>query len=149
MNNVSVGGSQGNILIKPSAGVVVSAFLNNVRLRGGTFGLRADNTGGSGAISVQFQSGWSNTHRSGIVALGTSSAAVSIVFDRSTAEGNPFGAVAAGAQASMIVTDSTIVYNVIGLDQEAGASLADYANNAINFNSAADTNGSITTLSKK
>jgi hypothetical protein len=152
IDDASIGGSgsQGNILIKPFAGVAVTGFMNHARLSRGTFGLRADDTGGSGAITVVFQNGWSNLHtKSGFVALGTSGGSVSVVVNHSTAQSNTYGAVAAGSQASMIVSDSTITFNSVGLDQELGALLADYANNAINFNSVADTSGTITTLSKK
>jgi hypothetical protein len=148
MTNASIGGGQGNILIKPSNSVAVTAFLTGVKLRGGTFGLRADDTGGSGTIRVDFQNGSSNAHRSGLVALGSGAGAVGFVIDHCTIMDNIFGAVAAGAQANMVVTDSTLVYNTVGMDQEASAVLADYANNVIHLNGT-DISGTVTTLAKQ
>jgi hypothetical protein len=129
--------------------VAVAAFLNKAHLQGNAFGLRADNTGGSGAITVQFQKGWANLSRTGIVAVGTGAALVSMVVEHSTAEDNTFGIVSAGAQAEVIVSDSTIDFNSIGMDQEAGAVLADFGNNVVNFNTSANISGTVSTIAKK
>jgi hypothetical protein len=149
MNNANVGGSNGNIVIKPSGGVAVNGFINNVRLRGGLFGLKLDDTGGGGISRVLFQNGWANSHTKwGFMVFGFG-AGNRLTVDHSAAEeNNGYGAVATGSTASMIVTDSTLVYNGIGLAQDAGSFVGDYANNAINFNTTA-TAGTITTLSKQ
>jgi hypothetical protein len=59
------------------------------------------------------------------------------------------GIVAAGAQAAVIVNDSTVVFNAIGLDQEAGSTMADFGNNVVNFNTSANISGTVTTIAKK
>lgn len=66
------------------------------------------------------------------------------MIDRSTAQGNgAYGAVATGAQAFMIVSNSVLVHNGTGLAQLSGATVASTGNNTINFNTP-NTSGTIT-----
>jgi hypothetical protein len=151
INGVSISGRNGDVLIKPSGGVAVDAFLNTLRLSGslttGTFGLRVDNTGGSGAITVDVKDGWSNTHvNNGYLVVGIGAAAVKLVVDHSTADDNgAFGAVATGANATLTVTNSTLINNGTGLGQLSGATVNTLQNNVINLNTT-PTSGTITSI---
>ncbi|MGZ9256249.1 MAG: hypothetical protein ACXW50_17645, partial [Candidatus Binatia bacterium] len=97
--------SPGNVLIKPSNGVAVAALFDNVLMVEGTYGIKADNSGGSGRIRVDVRNSVAKGNvNNGFLAVGTGANPVHFMIDRSTADNNgAFGAVATGAQAFMIV----------------------------------------------
>jgi hypothetical protein len=150
MNGVSVSGnSAGNIFIKPSGSVGVTAFLNNVRINGGAFGLRADASATSGTVRVVFQNGWANNAtNSAFNSVGTAAGFARVTVSNSTANNNGTGANANGANAFLEVTASTITHNNIGLNQAGGSELGTFGDNVIQRNTAA-TAGTITTLAKQ
>jgi len=150
MNNVSVGGnSGGNILIQPSGSVGVEAFLNNVRIRGGAFGLKADATATSGTIRVVFQDGWANNASgSGFNALATGTGFANVLVRNSVANNNGDGARANGANARMLVTNSALTHNNNGLNQLAGSEVDTFGDNEIRMNTN-NTLGTITSLAKQ
>jgi hypothetical protein len=151
VNGSSISGRNGDVLIKPTSGVAVDAFLNNLRMSGsvtsGAFGIRVDNSGGSGAITVDFQNGWANTHvNNGFLAVGTGAAPVKLVVDHSTADSNgAFGSVATGANATLTVTASALINNGTGLGQLGSATVNTLQNNVINLNTT-PTSGTITSI---
>jgi hypothetical protein len=71
------------------------------------------------------------------------------MIDHSTPENDgTYGAVATGAPAFMIVTNSTQMGNGTGLAQQSGASVASTGTNTINFNTT-NTSGTITPIAPK
>jgi len=150
MSSVSASGSNGAILIKPSGGVAVDAILDNVRTNNSLFGVRVDNTGGSGNMKINIDGSRAfHSTNNGYLVVGSGANPVQVVIDHSTADASgAFGAVATGANASLLVTSSTLTNNTTGLGQLTGASVNTYQDNAISFNGT-DTSGTITNLTKK
>jgi hypothetical protein len=140
----------GNVLIKPTSSVAVAALFDNVLMVEGTYGIKADNSGGSGRIRVDVRNSVAKGNvNNGFLAVGTGANPVHFMIDRSTADNNgAFGAVATGAQAFMIVGSSTLMGNGTGLAQQSGSTVASYGNNGINFNTT-NTSGTITPIALK
>jgi len=137
VRNTTIGGNPaGNVLIKPSAGVAVAALIENTLMAEGLYGIRADNTDGSGMIRVDVRNSVAKGNsNNGFLAVGTGASPIHFMIDHSTAENNGVnGAIATGAQAFMIVGGSTLMGNGTGLAQSSGATVASYGNNGINFN---------------
>ena len=139
----------GNILIQPSAGVAVAALFENTLMAEGLYGIRADNSAGSGMIRVDVRNSVAKGNiNNGFLAVGTGASPI-LMIDHSTAENNGvYGAIATGAQAFMIVGGSTLMGNGTGLAQSSGATVASYGNNGINFNTT-NTSGTITPIPQK
>ena len=140
----------GNVLIKPSAGVAVAVLIENTLMAEGPYGIRADNTAGSGMIrvDVKYSTAKGNSNN-GFLAVGTGASPIHFMIDHSTAENNVVnGAIATGAQAFMIVGGSALMGNGTGLAQSSGATVASYGNSGINFNTS-NTSGTITPIALK
>jgi hypothetical protein len=144
-NSTIIVNSGGNVLIKPSAGVAVAALIENTLMAEGPYGIRADDSGGSGMIRVDVRNSVAKGNsNNGFLAVGTGASPIHFMIDRSTAENNGvYGAVATGAQAFMIVGGSTLMGNGTGLAQLSGATVASYGDNRVNFNTT-PTSGTIT-----
>ena len=144
------GNGLGNVIIKPTNGVSVAALFDGVLMQEGLYGIRADDSAGSGLIRVDVRNSIAkgNTNN-GFLAVGTGTAAVHFMLDRSTAENNAtYGAVATGSNAFMIVTNSTLMGNGTGLAQLSSATVASLGNNTINFNTT-NISGTITAITGK
>ena len=142
--------SSGNVLIRPSNGVAVAALIENTLMAKGLYGIKADDSAGSGMIrvDVKYSTAKGNTNN-GFLAVGTGAGPVHFMIDHSTAENNGvYGAVATGANAFMIVTNSTLMGNGTGLAQLSGATVASTGTNTINFNTT-NTSGAITPITPK
>lgn len=150
-NSTIHGNSAGNVLIRPTSAVAVNAVFDHAALGGGTYGIRADNSGGSGFLHLDVTDSVATSHsNNGFLAVGTGANPVHFMIDRSTAQGNGvYGAVATGAQAFMIVSNSILASNGTGLSQQSGATVATYTNNGINFNLTNNTEGTITPIAPK
>jgi hypothetical protein len=149
-NSTITANPAGNILIQPSNGVAVAALFDNVLMAEGPYGIRADNTAGSGMIrvDVKYSTAKGNTNN-GFLAAGTGASPIHFMIDHSTAENNGVnGAIATGAQAFMIVTNSTLMGNGTGLAQQSAATVASTGTNTINFNTT-NTSGTITPIAPK
>jgi hypothetical protein len=149
-NSVISANPAGNVLIKPSNGVAVAALFENTLMAEGLYGIRADNTAGSGLIGVDVKySTAKGNSNNGFLAVGTGASPIHFMIDHSTAENNGVnGAIATGAQAFMIVTNSTLMRNGTGLSQQSGATVASTGTNTINFNTT-NTSGTITPIAPK
>ena len=149
-NSTITANPAGNVLIKPSAGVAVAVLIENTLMAEGLYGIRADNTAGSGMIrvDVRYSTAKGNSNN-GFLAVGTGGSPIHFMIDHSTAENNGvYGAIATGAQAFMIVTNSTLMGNGTGLAQQSGATVASTGTNTINFNTT-NTSGTITPIAPK
>ena len=135
-NSTIIGNPGGNVLIKPSTGVAVAALVENTLMAEGLYGIRADNSAGSGMIRVDVKNSTAKGNsNNGFLAVGTGANPIHFMIDHSTAENNGvYGAVATGAQAFMIVGGSTLMGNGTGLAQLSGATVASYGDNRVNFN---------------
>jgi len=116
----------------------------------GPYGIKADNSDGSGLIRVDVRNSVSKGNaNNGYLAVGTGANPIHFMIDHSTADNNGvYGAVATGAQAFMIVGSSTLMGNGTGLAQLSGATVASYGNNGVNFNTT-NTSGTITPITLK
>jgi hypothetical protein len=144
----------GNILIKPSNNLTVAATLNRVTVRNSTFGVRADGTNQTaGQIDVEvIESIASSNGTNGYIAVSNAGQTpVHFKVTRSIAHNNAsFGAVASGAQAFMIVSESSLARNGTGLSQQSSSTVATYTNNDINFNNGgSNIGGTITPITRK
>ena len=116
----------------------------------GPYGIRADDTAGSGMIRVDVRNSVAKGNSSnGFLAVGSGAGPIHFMIDHSTAENNGVnGAIATGAQAFMIVTNSTLMGNGTGLAQQSAATVASTGTNTINFNTT-NTSGTITPIALK
>jgi hypothetical protein len=149
-HSVIRGNGLGNVLIKPTNDVAIAAQFDDVLMAEGIYGIRADNTAGSGMIrvDVKYSTAKGNSNN-GYLAVATGASPIHFMIDHSTAENNGvYGAIATGAQAFMIVTNSTLMGNGTGLAQQSGATVASTGNNTINFNTT-NTSGTITPIALK
>ena len=124
-HSVIRGNGLGNVLIKPTNGIAVAALLEDALMAEGIYGIRADNSDGSGTIRVDIKnSAAKGNSNNGFLAVGSGVNPIHFMIDRSIAENNGvYGAVATGAQAFTIVTNSTLMGNGTGLAQLSGATV--------------------------
>ena len=151
VHNCAIDGNNiGNVLIAPRSSVAVNAVFDQVTMSGSVFGLKADNTSGSGKIRVDARDSVANDNATnGFISVGTGATPIHFFIERSTATGNgAFGAVAVGAQSFMIVGNSSLIGNATGLAQQTGSTVATFGNNGINFNTT-NTSGTITPIAQK
>jgi hypothetical protein len=142
----------GNILIRPTGNAAAAAQFDRVRASGGLFGIKADGSGQtSGIIDVDVRDSIaSHNGNNGFIAASVpGQAEIRFKITRSSAFNNAaYGAVASGAQAFMIVSDSSLTANGTGLAQLSGATVATYGNNDINFNTT-NVTGAITPIQRQ
>jgi len=140
--------TNGNVLIKPSNSVLASVNFKRVTIRNSVYGIRADDSAGSGLIKVDVTDlGAFNHSNNGFLAVGTGTGPVHFMIDRCAAQNNgTYGAVATGSNAFMILSNSTIVSNATGVAQLSGSTVAMPGNNVVNFNTTNIT-GTITSIS--
>ena len=88
-NSTISGNPAGNVLIKPSAGVAVAALFENTLMAEGLYGIRADNSAGSGMIRVDVRNSVAKGNsNNGFLAVGTGASPIHFMIDHSTAENN-------------------------------------------------------------
>jgi len=151
-NSAASDNSVGNILIKPSNGATVHAIFDRVTTARSQFGIKADGSGQtSGQINVEVRDSVAAHHSYNgfIAASDAGQAQIRYKVTRSTAFGNgSFGAVASGAQAFMIVDNSTLTDNGTGLAQIDGATVGKPGNSTVNFNTT-NVAGTITPIAQR
>jgi len=129
----------GGLTIKPTGGIAVHASLNKVHIDRNTGGgLRADGTGGSGAVKVAVKdSSVSLNTSNGINAVsGPGNVAVNIT--RSVVASNGLTGIqsnqAKGGTASVAVGSSQLYGNTTGVQSVSGGTLLTYPNNQMTNN---------------
>ena len=72
VRNSTIGSNvAGNVLIQPTNGVAVAALFDGVSVGAGLFGVKADNSGGSGRIRVDFTNSVAKGNaNNGLIAAG-------------------------------------------------------------------------------
>jgi surface antigen len=134
------------VLIKPTGGIAAQVSFSRVDIHNNTGGgLRADGSGGSGAINVAIaDSAVSLNAINGIVAVsGSANVAVSImrVFIAANGSAGVQATQSSGGTASVTVGDSVLYGNNIAVQATGGATLLSYLNNHVTGNV---TNGGFT-----
>jgi Right handed beta helix region len=146
-------GMAGNVLIKPTGSAPLAVTFKNVTMSNSQFGIRADGSGQpTGQIDVDVQDSVAADHvNNGFLAYSTpGQAIVQFKITHSTAFNNgAHGAVANGASAVMLVDNSSLTKNGIGLSQLNGSLVGSYGNNAINLNTTAEVEGTITPVARQ
>jgi Divergent InlB B-repeat domain len=146
VQNTTIVDNATGILIQPTGGIAANVRLRRLRIDHNTGdGLRADGTGGTGAINVAIADSSANFNAgNGIDAVsGPGNAAVDVM--RVVAAGNGSAGIQSnqtnGGIASVTVGNSQLHKNAIGIQATGGASLLTYGNNHVIGNAA---NGSFT-----
>ncbi len=130
----------GGILVKPTGGVAVRVGVRGVKLDSNTGGgLKADGTGGSGAITLAItDSSISLNGSNGINAVG-SQANVTVTMTGVVVVANGLTGVQSGGTAAVTIGQSIVSDNTVGIAAVGGGTLLSVGNNQITANM---TNGS-------
>jgi len=109
------------------------AALHRVQINdNGSFGLRADGSGGTGAVSVGFSDGQASNSNNGVVAVGSNLASAGIVITRSAIVNNATNGLQATASGGVIVVgNSTVQGNGTGVNVSAGGQILTNGNNSL------------------
>lgn len=133
-------GTFAGINIRPAGAATTDVTITRTQITGGTFGIIADGSATTGKINgVVRDSVVSRNTQNGITTSNGTAANVTLLLDNVavSANGNK-GLAVSGANAGMLVGNSTIFGNVAGLFPTAGGVLASYGNNRVNGNNGAD-----------
>jgi hypothetical protein len=131
------GSVSGGIYIKPGLGATAEVAISNSRVEYNRFGIIADgNAGGiiNGTVSNSVIAG--NTGHGITASTATSGGAnVSLLIDQSQVVGNVNGGlVAGGSNGGMMVRNTSVTGNGVGLQSNRGGGLFSYLNNSVNGN---------------
>ena len=143
-------GLQAGIYIAPQSSGSVSVTINRTKVAGAFFGIVADGTEGASKISgVVRDSVVSHSAQNGVTVSTGSASSISLVLDNVAVTNNGNNGLAAnGANAGMIVSNSTINGNGGGLHEANAGVIDSYGNNRVNGNSGNDGSFS-TTIAQK
>ena len=130
---------QAGLYIFPQGGSM-SVTINQTKVAGGFFGIVADGAGGTGAISgVVRDSIVSGNVQNGVtVSIGQASGIALLIDSVAVTSNGNNGLSANGANAGMIVSNSTISGNGGGLHQANSGVIDSYGNNRVNANNGND-----------
>jgi len=137
-------GNAGGVLIKPTAGIAAAVTLAKVRIdQNSGSGLIADGTSGSGPIVVAVGDSSANFNASNGIDVTSAQASVKVDIIRLAAVANGLAGIQSqGSAATVTVGSSQIRGNATGLESIGGGVLLSYANNHVTANGS---NGSFTT----
>jgi hypothetical protein len=129
-----VSNNLGGIRISTNGSSNMFAALERVQVNNnGSFGLRADGSGGTGLVLVAFTDSQASNSNNGVVAAGNSGA-VGVVVNRSAMVNNATNGLqtsASGQSGTIIVGSSTITGNGTGVSTSAGGAILTNGNNAL------------------
>jgi len=138
LNNGSGANSGGILIIPQFNGGDAEVVLDHVRLENNVVGLKLDTSfsNAAGSRVVLRNSTVVGNAGNGIqVAAGANSAAAFMVVERTTIASNAgTGIVATGPHATVLLSDSTIVRNGVGVSTANSGQLISYGNNRVNNN---------------
>ena len=140
VNASSPGNLDAGIYIVPQSSGPESVTINRTQVAGGSFGIVADGTEGTGKITgVVRDSVVSGNVQNGITVSNSLSPNISLLVDNVTVTNNGNNGLAAnGANAGMIVSNSTISGNGGGLHEAHAGVIDSYGNNRVNANNGND-----------
>ena len=143
-NGVDGGGTNGGIVIQPSATGSVNAFINRVQLENNAVGILVDGSFSTGVAvnAIVLESTVVGSAGHGIAAFTTAGhAAVSVLVDHAVVSGNfasginANGAAASGAGSAVVrIGDSTIALNLTGVSTTNAGVVQSFKNNRISGN---------------
>jgi len=143
-------GSGGNVLIRPTGSAPLAVTFKNDTISNSVFGIKADGSGqASGQVDVDVNDSVAagNANNGFIAVSNAGQAPIHFKVTHSVAFNNgAYGVVATGAEAFMIVDNSSLTKNGTGLAQLSDATVATYGNVAVNYNTTQIT-GTITPIS--
>jgi hypothetical protein len=139
-NTGSVSGGAG-VYVRPTGSASASVAIQNSQIVGNTVGVKADGSGGTGAINVQVSNSLSSSNvGQGVFAQSNPGATVSMfVTDSVVANNGSPGLRVQGANATATISGSTFTGNGgPGIQSQNGGVLNSYRNNQSLLNGAAD-----------
>jgi hypothetical protein len=127
----------GGIRISTSGAGNMLAALERVQINNsGSFGLRGDGSGGTGAVTIEFTDSQVSNSNNGVVSAGNL-AAVGIIINRAAIVNNAANGLqttASGQNGVIFVGNSTIAGNGTGVNASAGGVILTNGNNSITSN---------------
>ena len=144
VENSTVAGNAGGVLIKPTAGIAAAVMLTRVHIdQNSGSGLIVDGTNGSGLIQAAVGDGSASSNAGNGITVTSAVASVTMDVTRTTiaANGNA-GIQSQGGAARVTVGGSQIRGNATGLQSISGGVLLSYVNNQLTGNGS---DGSFTT----
>jgi hypothetical protein len=144
VENSTVVGNAGGVLVKPTEGIAAEVTLIRVHIdQNSGSGLIADGTSGSGPIQVAIGNSSASLNASNGIDVTSAQASVKVDAIRATIAANGLAGIQSqGGAASVTVGSSQIRGNATGLQSIGGGALLSYANNQVTGNGS---NGSFTT----
>jgi hypothetical protein len=137
IRNFTSGALPSGINIKPAGGLTTSVVVDRTSAHNNTFGIVADGTSGGNIRGAVTDSIFSSNINNGITVSSPSSNVVLLV-NQTIVSKNNFGLVATGANAGMMVRNSSVVNNATGLSTSSSGALYSYGNNSVNGNTTTD-----------
>jgi hypothetical protein len=141
INDNGSAASGGGIQVRPTGSGGATVMLSRVRVNNNLVGVIADSRGGTGTVRVELlDSVVSGNVNTGVVSETTASGPTSSIFMiRSSSVNNAnVGVFVDGANANVILGDSTISFNNFGVATVNGGRAYTYGNNYINSNTTGD-----------
>jgi hypothetical protein len=144
VENSTIVGNAGGVLVKPTEGIAAAVTLIQVHIdQNSGDGLIADGTGGSGPIQVAMGDSSASLNASNGIDVTSAQASVTVDAIRATIAANGLAGIQSqGGAARVTVGSSQIRGNATGLQSIGGGALLSYANNQVTGNGS---NGSFTT----
>jgi hypothetical protein len=131
----------GGIYIVPASGVTAEVSINRSEINGNVFGIVGDGRSGGIIKGTIKDSVVSGNSENGITALSSGSSVLFVLDQTDVSTNATAGLFAGGSNAGMLVRNTTVVNNGIGLAATGGAGLVSYGNNSVAGNT---TNGAFT-----
>jgi hypothetical protein len=134
VTNNGASGTNAGVYVGPASGVEADIVIDRTHIEGNYFGIIFDGTQGGIIHGVIRDSVVSGNTENGITASTTSSN-ILLLIDQSTVSGNLHGLVAGGANAAIMVRNTTVTGNTAaGLFTVNGGQLFSYGNNRVDGN---------------
>jgi hypothetical protein len=135
IKNNGNGTSGGGIIIQPSGSGSAHAVIERTTVENNTYGIFANNTGGTGAILLHIKdSTVANSTVNGISAY-TAGSTTAIVIDHSSSLINGgSGILSQGSGGLVFLTDTTVMSNATGLSAAGSGTIYSYGNNRLTGN---------------
>jgi hypothetical protein len=135
IKNSGNGSSGGGIIIQPSGSGSVHAVIERTAVERNTYGIFANNTGGTGTILLHIKdSTVANSTVNGISAFTAGSTSAIVIDHSSSLINGGTGISSQGSGAYVFLSDTTVMSNVTGLSAAGGGSISSYGNNRLTGN---------------